>query len=84
MRYLQHGGGDDTGAAIPGTAPYGRVGQDNPVLFPANPHRAAVPPRATSIWTLANDFADEEAACCASLTLEVDERDDATVVAATF
>ena len=41
-------------------------------------------PRGEENWTLANEFAEEEAACCASLGLEVEERDGATVVTATF
>ena len=41
-------------------------------------------PPGEEYWVLANDFAEEEAACCASLTLAVEERGDATVVTATF
>lgn len=41
-------------------------------------------PAGERTWVLANEFAEEEADCCAALTLEVAEGDDAVVVSATF
>ncbi|MCC6238080.1 MAG: hypothetical protein IT299_10985 [Dehalococcoidia bacterium] len=41
-------------------------------------------PRDEEHWLLANEFAEEEAVCCPSLGLQVEERDEEIVVRAAF
>ena len=46
-------------------------------------YRIALPPGEAS-WQLANDFADEESACCPALSIEIERRDDGVEVRASF
>lgn len=46
-------------------------------------YEISLPPGGTS-WALANEFAEEEAKCCAALAIEIEERDDRIVVHASF
>jgi len=41
-------------------------------------------PAGEESWALANQFADEEATCCASLTFDLEESDAAVVLRASF
>ena len=41
-------------------------------------------PLGETYWALANDFAEEEAKCCAALAIAVEERDTGIVVRASF
>lgn len=41
-------------------------------------------PPGEEYWTLANDFAEEEARCCAALAIEIEEQDSGIVLRASF
>lgn len=41
-------------------------------------------PPGEEYWTLANEFAEEEAACCAALGLDIEEQDAGIVLRASF
>lgn len=41
-------------------------------------------PLGEKYWALANEFAEEEADCCPSLALEIEERDTGIVLRASF
>lgn len=49
----------------------------------ASGYRIALPDGEAS-WRLANDFADEESACCPALRIEVQQRDGVVEIRASF
>lgn len=53
-------------------------------LTPAGAGYEIVLPPGEQYWALANQFAEEEADCCAALALEVEEGESGIVVRASF